>query len=114
MYYWRKEEDKIIVECNKCGKVLKFDKKYFNNIVNDDYCETNTVIQCLCGNTANGIIKKKRSNEKSDYDKSNLQLPRCPHCGGVNIQLVKRRWSFWTGFLTNKVDRYCVNCKKKF
>lgn len=38
----------------------------------------------------------------------------CPKCGSANIQIVPRKWSFLTGFMTNKTDRVCVNCKNKF
>ncbi|MEA5012904.1 MAG: hypothetical protein VB100_14420 [Angelakisella sp.] len=38
----------------------------------------------------------------------------CPKCGSTQIQLVNKKWSLMTGFLTNKVDRVCVNCKTKF
>lgn len=39
---------------------------------------------------------------------------KCPRCHSSNIQLVPRKWSVWTGFRTNKVDRVCVNCKHRF
>lgn len=39
---------------------------------------------------------------------------KCPRCHSSNIQLVPRKWSIWTGFRTNKVDRVCVNCKHRF
>lgn len=39
---------------------------------------------------------------------------RCPRCGSHNIQIVQRKWSLLTGFLTNKVDRVCVTCKYRF
>lgn len=39
---------------------------------------------------------------------------KCPKCHSSNIQLVPRKWSIWTGFRTNKVDRVCVNCKHRF
>lgn len=39
---------------------------------------------------------------------------KCPRCHSSNIQLVPRRFSIWTGFRTNKVDRVCVNCKYRF
>lgn len=39
---------------------------------------------------------------------------KCPKCGSTNIQIVPRKWSLLTGFLTNKTDRVCVNCKHKF
>lgn len=45
---------------------------------------------------------------------SNNNTPKCPKCSSTNIQLVKRKWSPLMGFMTNKVDRICVNCKHKF
>lgn len=39
---------------------------------------------------------------------------RCPKCGSTNIQIVPRKWSVLTGYMTNKTDRVCVNCKHKF
>lgn len=40
--------------------------------------------------------------------------PRCPKCGCTEFQMVPRKWSPLTGFLTNKVDRVCVKCKTRF
>lgn len=39
---------------------------------------------------------------------------KCPRCHSDNIQLVPRKFSIWTGFRTNKVDRVCVRCKHRF
>ena len=39
---------------------------------------------------------------------------RCPYCNSTQVQLIRRKWSLLTGFATNKVDRICVNCKRKF
>ena len=38
----------------------------------------------------------------------------CPYCNSTQVQLVRRKWSLLAGFATNKVDRVCVNCKRKF
>ena len=38
----------------------------------------------------------------------------CPRCRSTDIQLVPRKFSLLTGFATNKFDRMCVRCKKKF
>lgn len=38
----------------------------------------------------------------------------CPYCNSTQIQLVRRKWSLLAGFATNKMDRVCVNCKRKF
>lgn len=44
----------------------------------------------------------------------NQEVIKCPKCGSTQIQMVQRKWSLLTGFLTNKVDRVCMNCKCKF
>lgn len=41
-------------------------------------------------------------------------LVKCPKCGSTQIQMVPRKWSPLNGFMTNKIDRVCVNCKCKF
>lgn len=54
-------------------------------------------------------IKKEQEQKSSAKD-----TIKCPKCGSTNIQLVKRKWTPIMGFMTNKVDRVCVNCKHKF
>ena len=39
---------------------------------------------------------------------------RCPYCRSKEIQLVPKKFSFLTGFATNRFDRLCVHCKKRF
>ena len=39
---------------------------------------------------------------------------RCPRCFSMKFQLVPRKFSLLTGFATNKFDRVCVMCKKRF
>lgn len=62
-----------------------------------------------CAMKAKEIVLKYHPTQKEDSNKVH-----CPKCGSTNIQLVKRKWSPLTGFMTNKVDRICVNCKCKF
>lgn len=38
----------------------------------------------------------------------------CPRCRSTEIQLVPRKYSLLTGFATNKFDRMCVRCQKRF
>lgn len=38
----------------------------------------------------------------------------CPKCRCTQIQMVNRKWSATTGFMTNKVDRVCMKCKHRF
>lgn len=39
---------------------------------------------------------------------------RCPRCFSQQFQLMPRKFSLLTGFATNKFDRVCVMCKKRF
>lgn len=39
---------------------------------------------------------------------------QCPYCFSTEIQMVPRKFSLLTGFATNKVDRVCVKCGRKF
>ena len=41
-------------------------------------------------------------------------IVRCPRCKSTQIQMVPRKFSLLTGFATNRVDRMCVRCKKRF
>lgn len=38
----------------------------------------------------------------------------CPRCRSTEIRLVPRKYSLLTGFATNKYDRVCVRCQKRF
>ena len=60
-------------------------------------------------------ISQFRSQAKADgcYDKPKPKVC-CPKCGSTQIQIVPRKFSFLTGFATNKTDRVCVNCKYKW
>lgn len=58
-------------------------------------------------------MKKAMANKKIPNVNSQGQV-YCPKCGSTQIQAVPRKWSLMTGFLTNKIDRVCLNCKHKF
>lgn len=59
--------------------------------------------------------QKTRVNDLSNQNSEKCpKLVKCPKCGSTQIQMVPRKWSLFTGFMTNKVDRVCVNCKCKF
>lgn len=69
------------------------------------------------------LVKPKDYNPNNPYnyyyekDKPDFlkpPVPKCPKCGCTNIQVVPKKWSFFTGFLTNKTERVCANCKYKW
>lgn len=58
-------------------------------------------------------LERAKTQARLAAQKSSSQV-RCPKCGSTNFQMVNRKWSPLTGFMTNKVDRVCVNCKNRF
>lgn len=34
----------------------------------------------------------------------------CPNCGGTSFTPVRRKWSMWNGYRTNKIDMVCNRC----
>ncbi len=41
-------------------------------------------------------------------------MVRCPRCRSTQVQMVPRKFSLLTGFATNRIDRVCVRCQKRF
>lgn len=52
---------------------------------------------------------EKESREKQQIQQQSTQTV-CPKCGSTSFTPVRRKWSFLTGFMTNKVDMVCNNC----
>lgn len=126
MYYYGKYRAYLLIECDRCGKVIKFDKDNATEKSENNYV-TVKPIKCSCGNISNEISSEKpfdvlvkKSNSITSKTAYSIRAGNscnniyCPKCGSTQIQLVNRRWSLLTGFLTNKVDRVCMNCKIKF
>ena len=62
----------------------------------------------------NSIIQAREEYEAEEAAKRQFSQPCCPRCGSTAIQAVRRNWSFLGGFMTDAVDRVCLNCKYKF
>ncbi len=105
MYFWKSDSLYTTIECEKCGKVLKYENKYFIHEAN--YCVPKVAIKCMCGNITSSTIYTKNSD-------TTASAINCPKCNSSQIQLVNRRWSFLGGFFTNKIDRVCMRCKYRF
>jgi DNA-directed RNA polymerase subunit RPC12/RpoP len=58
------------------------------------------------------IVREEREEAFRKYNTT--PAITCPYCGHDKFQMVARKWSVWTGLLTNKVDRVCERCKRKF
>ncbi|WP_317854517.1 hypothetical protein [Chakrabartyella piscis] len=84
----------------------------FNNTdVNEEmHRKTKYVVKCNCGKETHNIAD---FIETLNNTLRNTSI-RCPKCGSTQIQMVQRKWSMVTGFMTNKVDRVCMHCKHKF
>ena len=48
------------------------------------------------------------------YPEKKEPVIRCPRCFSTDFQLVPKKFSLLTGFATNRVDRVCVKCMKRF
>lgn len=49
-------------------------------------------------------------SDKMQQDQHQSTQTVCPKCGSTSFTPVRRKWSFLTGFMTNKVDMVCNNC----
>ncbi len=56
----------------------------------------------------------KAQAEAKERERRANEVVHCPKCGSTQITAVQRKWSFMAGFATNKVDRFCLNCKHKW
>ncbi|SHO50614.1 zinc-ribbon domain-containing protein [Anaerocolumna xylanovorans] len=67
--------------------------------------------------TGAGLAEAKNAVDRmprvSPQAVDNIEI-RCPKCGSSAFDMVSRKYSLFTGFKTNKVDRVCRNCKHKF
>jgi len=120
-----------IMQCNVCGCDMILTKyicdEYRDLIRNKSVEENRKFLRKLyneyCYNSP-AFSETEFQRREAEYDDMGYQFeeyqrksdntPKCPRCGSTNIQMVSRKWSLLTGFMTNKVDRVCVNCKHKF
>lgn len=54
-------------------------------------------------------FEKKREAQRQQITSAQTTIT-CPKCGSTNFTPVRRKWSFLTGFMTNKVDMVCNGC----
>lgn len=129
----------MLIKCPECNKEIsdKADKCIhcgypIRNMpyIQEDINNTNYDVSFVKDNSISKIEKIKMVMEIANCDIKTAktvvdkycppQMPqsssliKCPRCGSTNIQIVPRKWSVLTGFMTNKTDRVCVNCNKKF
>lgn len=76
--------------CNKCG---------FHRIIDSEQRK---------------IYYNNHYNQKESESKQTENLPKCPKCGCTNIQVVRKKWSWITGFMTNATERVCAKCNYRW
>lgn len=91
--------------CPKCGH------EYRLLIENGGYI--------FCGKCMHEEIIDEKLYEQYKYEQRKKQQeeankPKCPRCGCTDIQVVNKKWSLFSGFMTNDVDRVCTKCKWKW
>ncbi len=84
--------------CPNCGGI------YADDVTSCAECGTNLSRFAIAE-------KQKVATPNSNSKQSGVH---CPKCGFMQVTAVQRKWSFWAGFATNKVDRFCMNCKQKW
>lgn len=108
---WKKDKynKKILEDSAAMGEYLRlkyvfnnslFDSEKYNQRIEQDY-------KCM-------EERDKQARENARRAAEEASRPRCPKCGCTEFQMVPRKWSPLTGFLTNKVDRVCVKCKTRY
>ncbi len=126
-----KEISDKAVSCPNCGCPISGKVNNNNNNLYT-YCGvqydiSSVLYQISLGNKVNAIkqfrlitnadLKESKDvidNDLSSYPKLLRYEMRCPKCGSTDFEMIRRNWSLFVGFMTNKVDRVCRSCKCKF
>lgn len=78
-----------------------------------------SIIKANCSMDEANYIKKLIENEGASVDivpytpsheNENKHIPKCPKCGCTEFVPLRKKFSLFTGFATNKVDMVCKNC----
>jgi RNase P subunit RPR2 len=78
MYLFNEKDDKLGIECDGCGKIYMYNKKYFSHIAKTE-CVNNTLIQCPnCKRSVQPFTKIESRN-------SPTAAVKCPYCGSTQI-----------------------------
>lgn len=99
--------------------VLKMEDNEISKIINNYPCEIASfnsyehanicAIRLSKWHIDASLLNPNKENMPADHT-----MVFCPYCECTNIQIVQRKWSILTGFLTNKSDRVCLKCNTKF
>lgn len=130
MYLFGQETGYVLIECEKCGRVLKFDKQYFVT-VSEENCISTIPLQCKCGNKSENPIVKKPPDIKPPSRPTPVSTEiHCPKCGSTQITANKKGFGLGKaaaggillgpvglmgGLLgSNKVILTCLKCGHQF
>lgn len=94
------ENDKFLaVRCTNCGKkYIKLEKHTTEN-----------------RRTPGAVPKQPETYDQIvARQKAEQSVPKCPKCGCTNIQVVRKKWSWITGFMTNATERVCAKCNYRW
>lgn len=110
-------EEKI--ECSFCGAEMKSSgvSKLIDVDKFEEYLKSQPEFnQVLCDVRIRQFTNElaQQAKEREQQKREEAKMVHCPACGSTQIQMVPRKWSLLAGFATNKVDRVCINCKKRF
>ena len=47
-------------------------------------------------------------------NQTSSETVHCPYCNSTDIKIVPKKFSLLTGFATNKLERVCAKCMRKF
>ena len=97
-------------DCEKVREYIREKYVYHNPQFNPEKSQERIKYEKDLNEGAQRMVEEARRADRINHKNE----VKCPWCGSTQIQMVPRKWSLLTGFLTNKVDRVCVNCKKKF
>lgn len=102
---------------NKNETTGKIYPECIHNYLWDNYLKNEPEFDRECMENRKNKISYDTQKRNEAYLKAqsrNKVVNNCPCCGSDNIQIIPRKWSLFTGFMTNKTDRVCVACKNKF
>lgn len=113
------DKDSIIDDYNNCGgnfvdTGIKFEEWNVIDEISHDRSFLDAMIQLKKENIIEYNLKMAQFKATLSQQNAEENAIKCPRCGSTNIQMVPRKFSLLTGFMTNKVDRVCMNCKHKF
>lgn len=106
-------------KCPKCGSVIPISSRSCK------YCGFEGISKYLLSLERDKFQKEREFEKQVRLEQERIRAeknqisteskqPKCPKCGCTNIQIVRRNWSFFGGFATNKTDRVCAKCNYKW